>query len=85
MNVSDATKPDQAGEALPVVEASKFVVKDETGAEESFDLWTACYTPRELRLIAEQAGLIASLGRWASIARAGWPQPARPNRCAPPS
>jgi SAM-dependent methyltransferase len=27
------------------------------GAERSFDLWTTCYTPRELRLLAVAAGL----------------------------
>ena len=32
-------------------------VKDETGAEAQFDLWTSCFTPRELRLIAARAGL----------------------------
>lgn len=34
------------------------VVRDESGAERTFDLWTTCYTPRELRLLAERAGLI---------------------------
>ena len=32
-------------------------VKDAEGDERSFDLWTACYTPRELRLLAASAGL----------------------------
>ena len=32
-------------------------VKDAAGDERPFDLWTACYTPRELRLLAAQAGL----------------------------
>jgi SAM-dependent methyltransferase len=32
-------------------------VKDEGGAEADFDLWTTCFTPRELRLLAQAAGL----------------------------
>ena len=38
-------------------------VKDEAGAERDFDLWTTCYTPRELRLLAAAAGL-AVVGVW---------------------
>jgi SAM-dependent methyltransferase len=33
------------------------LVRDEAGAERSFDLWTSCFTPRELRLLFERAGL----------------------------
>jgi SAM-dependent methyltransferase len=32
-------------------------VKDESGTEAQFDLWTSCFTPRELRLLATRAGL----------------------------
>jgi SAM-dependent methyltransferase len=32
-------------------------VKDEDGRDAQFDLWTTCFTPRELRLLAERAGL----------------------------
>jgi SAM-dependent methyltransferase len=32
-------------------------VRDETGAAAAADLWTTCFTPRELRLLAERAGL----------------------------
>jgi hypothetical protein len=32
-------------------------VRDEGGAVAEVDLWTACYTPRELRLLAAAAGL----------------------------
>jgi len=39
------------------VNRERTVVKDESGAEAAFDLWTACYTPRELRLLADAAGL----------------------------
>jgi len=38
-------------------------VKDDDGKELEFDLWTACYTPRELRLLAPAAGLDV-LGLW---------------------
>ena len=30
---------------------------DESGREVPADLWTTCFTPRELRLLAEAAGL----------------------------
>jgi SAM-dependent methyltransferase len=33
------------------------VIQDPEGRERTFDLWTTCYTPRELRLIAARAGL----------------------------
>jgi SAM-dependent methyltransferase len=33
-------------------------VKDEAGEEAEFELWTTCFTPRELRLLAGQAGLV---------------------------
>jgi SAM-dependent methyltransferase len=33
------------------------VVRDERGTEAAFDLWTTCFTPRELRLLAAGAGL----------------------------
>jgi SAM-dependent methyltransferase len=32
-------------------------VKDEDGRDAQFDLWTTCFTPRELRLLARAAGL----------------------------
>jgi SAM-dependent methyltransferase len=32
-------------------------VRDEQGVVAEVDLWTACYTPRELRLLCERAGL----------------------------
>ena len=38
-------------------------VKDEAGEQRDFDLWTACYTPRELRLLAAAAGLDV-VGLW---------------------
>jgi SAM-dependent methyltransferase len=33
------------------------VVKDPDGADAAFDLWTTCFTPRELRLLATAAGM----------------------------
>lgn len=38
-------------------------VLDEVGRGKSFDLWTTCFTPRELRLIAAAAGLRVT-GLW---------------------
>jgi len=32
-------------------------LRDEEGREAPFDLWTSCFTPRELRLLARAAGL----------------------------
>lgn len=32
-------------------------VRNEAGEARDFDLWTTCFTPRELRLLAERAGL----------------------------
>ncbi len=39
------------------------VVRDESGVETTHDLWTTCFTPRELRLLAHEAGL-AVRGVW---------------------
>ena len=39
------------------VNHERTVIKDESGAEATHDLWTSCFTPRELRLLAGQAGL----------------------------
>lgn len=33
-------------------------VKSESGDDRDFDLWTTCFTPRELRLMAARAGLV---------------------------
>ena len=34
------------------------VIKDESGTDAATDLWTTCFTPRELRLLARSAGLV---------------------------
>jgi SAM-dependent methyltransferase len=39
------------------VNHERTTVKDEAGNESEFDLWTTCFTPRELRLLAHRAGL----------------------------
>lgn len=44
-------------DAAAGVNHERTVVKDEAGAEAEVDLWTTCFTPRELRLMAAAAGL----------------------------
>ena len=39
------------------VNHERTTIKDESGAEAAADLWTTCFTPRELRLLAAAAGL----------------------------
>jgi SAM-dependent methyltransferase len=39
------------------VNHERTVLRDPDGAEAPFDLWTTCFTPRELRLLAQEAGL----------------------------
>ena len=39
------------------VNHERTTVRDEHGAEAEFDLWTTCFTPRELRLLAAAGGL----------------------------
>jgi SAM-dependent methyltransferase len=39
------------------VQHERATVRGPDGTEKEFDLWTTCYTPRELRLLAERAGL----------------------------
>jgi ubiquinone/menaquinone biosynthesis C-methylase UbiE len=40
-------------------------VRDGEGRETAFDMWTTCFTPRELRLMAEAAG-IRITGLWSA-------------------
>lgn len=44
-------------DALSGVNHERTSVKDEAGREAPAELWTTCFTPRELRLLAEGAGL----------------------------
>lgn len=39
-------------------------IRDETGRAVETDLWTTCFTPRELRLMCERAGFVVD-GLWA--------------------
>lgn len=39
------------------VKRERTTVRDETGGDAEVDLWTSCFTPRELRLLARQSGL----------------------------
>jgi SAM-dependent methyltransferase len=39
------------------VNHERTTLKDEAGAEREADLWTSCFTPRELRLLAARSGL----------------------------
>jgi SAM-dependent methyltransferase len=38
------------------VNHERTTIKDENGVDADFDLWTTCFTPRELRLLAAGAG-----------------------------
>ena len=44
-------------DAAAGVNHERTTVKDEQGSDAEFDLWTTCFTPRELRLLAAAAGL----------------------------
>jgi SAM-dependent methyltransferase len=51
----------EPGETFDLVEGvlhERAVVRGPAGDEQPFDLWTTCYTPRELRLLAERCGLL---------------------------
>jgi SAM-dependent methyltransferase len=50
-------------DAAAGVNHERTTVRNEQGDEREFDLWTACYTPRELRLLAAGAGLEV-VGLW---------------------
>jgi SAM-dependent methyltransferase len=51
-------------DAATGVNHERATVKNPDGQPATFDLWTTCFTPRELRLIAEAAGLRIT-GLWA--------------------
>jgi SAM-dependent methyltransferase len=50
-------EPDETFDADLGVNHETAVIGDAAGTERSFDLWTTCYTPRELRMLAARAGL----------------------------
>jgi SAM-dependent methyltransferase len=45
-------------DAATGVNHERTVVKNEQGVEAEFDLWTTCFTPRELRLLVADAGAV---------------------------
>src|SRR5690606_36820432 len=50
--------PERGGfDAERGVNHERTVIKDESGTDAEVDLWTTCFTPRELRLLAARAGL----------------------------
>ena len=50
-------EPDESFEADTGVSHETAIVRDAAGNERRFGLWTTCYTPRELRLLARASGL----------------------------
>jgi SAM-dependent methyltransferase len=50
-------EPGERFDADAGVNHERATVRGPDGREQPFDLWTTCYTPRELRLLAESAGL----------------------------
>jgi SAM-dependent methyltransferase len=50
-------EPDEHFDADTGVNHEHAVVRAADGSQRTFDLWTTCYTPRELRLVAARAGL----------------------------
>jgi SAM-dependent methyltransferase len=57
-------EPGDAFDAATGVNHERAEVRDPEGRVDSFDLWTTCFTPRELRLMAAAAGLRVT-GLWA--------------------
>ena len=50
-------EPGDTFDAAAGVNHERATVRDESGRDAEFDLWTTCFTPRELRLMAAAAGL----------------------------
>lgn len=56
--------PDRGSfDAARGVNHERTVIKDEAGTDAEVDLWTTCFTPRELRLLVARAGLAVD-GLW---------------------
>jgi hypothetical protein len=51
-------EPGEAFDATRGVHYERATVRAADGTEQEFDMWTTCYTPRELRLLAARAGLV---------------------------
>jgi SAM-dependent methyltransferase len=56
-------EPGETFDASSGVNHERAEVRDPDGRAETFDLWTTCFTPRELRLMARAAGLQVT-GLW---------------------
>jgi ubiquinone/menaquinone biosynthesis C-methylase UbiE len=56
-------EPGETFDVLTGVNHEQAEVRDPEGRVETFDLWTTCFTPRELRLMAAAAGLRVT-GLW---------------------
>jgi hypothetical protein len=56
-------EPGETFDAGHGVNHERAEVRDPEGRVETFDLWTTCFTPRELRLMAAAAGLQVT-GLW---------------------
>jgi SAM-dependent methyltransferase len=56
-------EPGETFDVAAGVNHERAEVRDPDGRVETFDLWTTCFTPRELRLMAEAAGLRVT-GLW---------------------
>jgi SAM-dependent methyltransferase len=50
-------QPDGTFDVDTGVHHERTVIKNEAGIDAGADLWTTCYTPRELRLLTDRAGL----------------------------
>ena len=51
-------EPGDTFDADPASTTSDAPFATPPASERAFDLWTTCYTPRELRLLARAAGLV---------------------------
>ena len=51
-------EPGETFDARTGVLHERTTVRNETGMDREFDLWTTCFTARELRLLAEAVGLV---------------------------
>ena len=57
-----ATSRDATFDAASGVNHERTEIRDPTGNVAAVDLWTTCFTPRELRLLCDRAGLrVASI------------------------
>jgi SAM-dependent methyltransferase len=50
-------EPGETFDAVRGINHEVATVRNDSGVEREFDLWTTCYTPRELQLLATRSGL----------------------------